>query len=179
MIKLIPERSANELLQVEKLLEKIFIAQNRLETKVYETLLSLLKNDESVDDERARILNNFSTCLSDTGQREDALKAALKAVEIYDKLAGKKPDAFEPVLAMSFGSKGAILSNGEDIPGAAESFFMGVVKLRRLFLAQPGPYARIMGNLCQGYITACEKLKIAPDMETLSEIIEVFKYLNQ
>ena len=55
-------------------------------------------------------LNNLGKMLSELGQREDALKATQEAVDIYRKLAEKRPDAFLPDLAMSLNNLGKMLS---------------------------------------------------------------------
>jgi hypothetical protein len=55
----------------------------------------------TADDDRARLLNNLSGQLSDSGDRAGALRAIQEATEIYRRLAQAQPAAFEPDLAGS------------------------------------------------------------------------------
>ncbi|MBW2742005.1 MAG: tetratricopeptide repeat protein [Deltaproteobacteria bacterium] len=56
--------------------------------------------------EKARILNNLSGHLSSAGDKNAAIAACLRAVEIYERLAGTNPEAFEPDLASSLNNLG-------------------------------------------------------------------------
>ena len=51
----------------------------------------------------AMSLNNLGMGFSDLGRREEALAAAHEALDIYQRLAQSRPDAFLPDLAMSLG----------------------------------------------------------------------------
>ena len=60
--------------------------------------------------EKARLLSNLGVWLGDLGRREEALRAAEEAVEIYRQLAQSRPDAFLPNLALSLNNLGTMLS---------------------------------------------------------------------
>ena len=76
-------------------------------------LLTWLGEKEQTEEnliKQARLLNNLGTRLSELGRREDALKAAQEAVDIYRRLAKDRPDAFLPYLAGSLNNLGIMLS---------------------------------------------------------------------
>ncbi|TAN44601.1 MAG: tetratricopeptide repeat protein, partial [Nitrospirae bacterium] len=54
--------------------------------------------------------NNLGNRYSELGRKEEALKAAEGAVEIYGGLAKKKPEVYEPYLAGSLNNLGSIYS---------------------------------------------------------------------
>ena len=56
----------------------------------------------------AASLNNQSGRLSELGRREDALTAIDEAVGVYRELAGARPDAFLPDLAMSLNNQSEV-----------------------------------------------------------------------
>ncbi|MBM4328263.1 MAG: tetratricopeptide repeat protein [Deltaproteobacteria bacterium] len=94
------------------------------------------RRDEHTRAEEARLLNNLGNMLSDLGRREEALKAAKEAVEIYRDLAKARPDAFLPDLAMSLNNLGGRLSNlgrrEEALEAAQEAteIYQGLAKAR-------------------------------------------------
>ena len=55
-------------------------------------------------------LNNLATRLSELGRREEALKAAEEAADLYRALAAARPEAFTPDLAMSLNNLATMLS---------------------------------------------------------------------
>ena len=65
--------------------------------KVWEAKLHVLPSDEQA--KRASLLNNYGVSLSALGRREEALKPAQEAAEIYRQLAQVNPQAFLPNLA--------------------------------------------------------------------------------
>jgi hypothetical protein len=64
---------------------------------VWRTLLTV----EPTNEKRARLLNNLSNGLSESGDRPGALQAIQEAVEIRRRLAEANPARYEPDLAMS------------------------------------------------------------------------------
>ena len=60
--------------------------------------------------QRAALLDSYATRLSRLGRREDALTAIDEAVGVYRELAGARPDAFLPDLAMSLNNQSGRLS---------------------------------------------------------------------
>jgi hypothetical protein len=95
-------------------------------------------------------------------------------LEIYERLAKRNPDAFEPDLAMSFGAMGAILMAAGKELDAADSFLMGINTLKRLFLGNQAPFAQLMIALLKDYINACKAAKIEPNEKALASILEKF-----
>ena len=82
----------------------------------------------------ASSLNDLATRLGELGQREEALKAAHEATDIYRLLADAQPDAFTPDLAVSLNNLANRLSElgqREDALTAARE----AVALRRMFTA--------------------------------------------
>ncbi len=80
-------------------------------------------NDPAAIANAARWVNNFANRLRYLGRREDALATAEEAVRHYRALAGARPDAFTPDLAMSLNNFAAMLSDlgrREDALAAAE-----------------------------------------------------------
>ena len=59
---------------------------------------------------KARHLSQACIARAEMGQREEALEAALEAVEIYRELARQRPDAFRPDLATSLSTVSSRLS---------------------------------------------------------------------
>ena len=55
-------------------------------------------------------LNNLANCLSDVGQRQEALAPAQEAADLYRELAAKAPDAYRPDLAMALNNLAIRLS---------------------------------------------------------------------
>jgi len=74
-----------------------------------------------------------------------------QAVDLYERLAQRNPDAFEPALATTCGATGAIYGRFEDPVEASAWFRRGVEVLRRLFLAMPRPFAPQMMELARDY----------------------------
>ena len=66
---------------------------------------------EPIRVERARVVNNFATELSQLGQRDESLAAARRAVSLYRELAVRNRDAFLPDVAMSLSNLANRLSD--------------------------------------------------------------------
>ncbi|MBI4774199.1 MAG: tetratricopeptide repeat protein [Deltaproteobacteria bacterium] len=97
----IDRRPLEELYAVENLVQKISVAHRRLLVKLYETMIEKISKKPSPASEQARILSNLGPGYGALGRREEALAAARRAVEIYEDLAKRNPDAFEHHLARS------------------------------------------------------------------------------
>ncbi|MEM6785773.1 MAG: tetratricopeptide repeat protein, partial [Bacteroidota bacterium] len=96
-------------------------------------------DDDDALSRLANALNTLGVRFSNLGRREDALHATEQAVALYQRLAQRNPDAFEPVLAMSLNNLGIRFSNlgrREDALQATEQ----AVSIRRR-LAQRNPDA--------------------------------------
>ena len=117
-------------------------------------------------------LNNLGIIYNGFGQREKALEASNRAVEIRERLAERNLDAFEPDLAMSLGALGAISRNAGSMHEATRAFHRGVRVLRRLFLVQPAAFGQLMGSLVSDYLGSCKAIDQEPDIELLRPIIE-------
>ncbi len=76
--------------------------------KAYQKELDLTPAEDSA--ERARLLNNLGSILSELGRRAEALQAAQEATDIYRQLAAANPQAFQPDMAMSLNNLGNRLS---------------------------------------------------------------------
>ena len=96
-------------------------------------------NPETAGESLAERLLRFSFRVSDVDDREEALSAIEEAVGIYRSLAGARPDAFEPDLAMSLNNLSgchAALGRREEALSAIEE----AVRIRRR-LAEARPDA--------------------------------------
>ncbi len=94
--------------------------------------------DEDQQNELARLANNLGNRYSDLGRREEALQAAIEAVEIYRKLSAERPDAFLPDLAMSLnnlGNRYSDLGRREEAFDAAEEAVRTFAPLDRCALS--------------------------------------------
>ncbi|HEU0087213.1 MAG TPA: tetratricopeptide repeat protein, partial [Pseudonocardiaceae bacterium] len=78
--------------------------------------------------------------LTNAGRREEALAATSKAVEVYRRLAGVNPGAFEPDLALALNNLGAMLSNLGRREEALEATSEAVEVYRRLAGVNPGAF---------------------------------------
>jgi hypothetical protein len=121
--------------------------------------------------------NNLGGCYSDLGQREEALGAADRAAEIYERLVRQNPDAFEPYLAMSLGTLGSIRQQ-ESPSRAVIAYKRGVETLRRLFLGDPRAFAGLMAVLVKRYMQACESSGEKPDAHLLAPIVQALEKLS-
>jgi tetratricopeptide (TPR) repeat protein len=124
----------------------------RLAIRIYETLAEqALLQGPAADEDRARLLNNLSNRLSDSGDRAGALRAIEEAVEIYRRLAQAQPAAFEPNLAASLNNLSGQLSDSGDRAGALRAIEEAVEIRRRLAQAQPAAFepnlAKSLNNL--------------------------------
>lgn len=103
---------------------------------VWRTLLHHITEDA----ERARILNNLSVVLSDSGDTARALAAIQEAVKIRRRLAEANPARFEPDLAMSLNNLSAYLSATGDTAGALAAIQEAVEVRRRLAEDNPARF---------------------------------------
>ena len=108
-------------------------------------LLTWLGSQEQTEEtltEQARLINNLGNRLRDLGSREESLKAAQEAAEIYRRLAKDRPDAFGPDLARSLGVLGTCLRGATRLRDAVEAFREGVQTLEPPFWPCPGRLRR-------------------------------------
>jgi len=92
------------------------------------------------DDTKARLENNLSVFLSETGDTPGALGAIREAVELYRRLAAASPARYEPDLAMSLNNLSNYLRETGDTPGALAAIREAVELRRRLAAASPARY---------------------------------------
>jgi len=104
------QRRADELPTIEALIPERSVALARIAVVQHERRLQAVPVAPGDDAERARILSILGSNYSALGRREDALRAAQRAAEIYERLAKQNPGAFEPHLAMSLNNQGAFYS---------------------------------------------------------------------
>ena len=113
--------------------------------EVWKTLLSVSR-DES---ERARLLNNLSSDLTEAGNREGALTAIRESVEIRRRLSSANPARYEPVLASSLNNLSGHLSKTGDREGALAAIREAVELYRRWSSAIPARYEpELASSLC-------------------------------
>ena len=130
--------------------------------------------------ERAAYVNNLSNRLSEVGDREGALEASRKAVEIYRGLAAGNPGAFNPDLAMSLNNLSGCLSEVGDREGALEAV-RGAVEIRRgLAAGNPGAFnpdlAGSLNNL-SGCLSEVGDREGA--LEVVREAVEIYRGLAE
>jgi hypothetical protein len=102
--------------------------------------------------ERARLLNNLSTNLSDAGRGPEALAAIQEAVEIYRRLAAANPARYEPDLARALGTMGLAFRLGNRHGDAARAFGEGADVARPHAMAQPhSPLTALLARLESNY----------------------------
>jgi tetratricopeptide (TPR) repeat protein len=105
--------------------------------------------------EKARILNNLSVHLSGVGDKNGAIAANLKAVEIYECLAATNPDAFEPDMAMSLNGLGDRYSELGKRKEALNACLRSVEIYERLAATNPDAFelhlASSLNSLGNGY----------------------------
>ena len=105
--------------------------------------------------EKARILNNLSVHLSGVGDRNGAIAASLKAVEIRERLAATNSEAFEPDLASSLNNLGNQYSALGKRDEALDAYLRAVEIYERLAATNPGTFepdlAMSLNNLGNRY----------------------------
>jgi tetratricopeptide (TPR) repeat protein len=101
------------------------------------TRLDRCGGDNDTTKERAWLLNNLSNRLANVGRREDALAAAEKAVDAYQRLTDARPDAFLPDLAMSLNTLARSLSSLGRPEDALAALERAVDAYQRLADARP------------------------------------------
>jgi len=103
---------------------------------VWRTLLHHITEDA----ERARILNNLSVVLSDSGDTVGALATIQEAVEIDRRLAKANSASFEAGLALDLNNLSICLSATDDTTGALVAIQEAVKIHRRLAEANPARF---------------------------------------
>jgi tetratricopeptide (TPR) repeat protein len=107
-------------------------------------------------------LNNVAAMLRQLGRREEALAAAQEAVTLRRALAGKRPEAFEPNLAMSLNNVATMLSDlgrREEALAAAQE---AVDVLAPHFQSSPQAFSQWMSIACANYVRRCRENGRAP-----------------
>jgi tetratricopeptide (TPR) repeat protein len=144
-------------------------------------ILAFLSTQEDAQEnriERARLLSNLGVRLSDLGCREEALAAGQRAVEIREKLAAARPDAFLPDLARSLGTLGTCLAADVRLRDAVAAFAEGMRALGPAFTRLPQAFAPLMAGLVSEYVTHVKELGESPDMELLAPILAKFEEIK-
>ena len=124
--------------EIDRLLPEQTVSLREVAVWSSQALLNALPADPTdmqIAAERARLLNNLGIGLSELGRREAALAAAEEAVRIRRVLAGERPDAFLPDLALSLNNLGNRLSElgrREAALAAAEE----AVRIRRVLAGE-------------------------------------------
>ncbi|MBI3246825.1 MAG: tetratricopeptide repeat protein [Deltaproteobacteria bacterium] len=126
----------------------------------------------------ASSLNNLANCLSDLGQREEALAAAREAVALYRQLAAARPDAFVPDLAMSLNNLANCLSDLGQREEALAAAREAVELLSPFFLALPPAFAQGMLTMVRDYLKYTEQLQREPNAALLIPILEKLNALQ-
>ncbi|MGH3711806.1 MAG: tetratricopeptide repeat protein, partial [Pseudonocardiaceae bacterium] len=93
------------------------------------------------------LLNNLGIWLSNLGRREEALGATVEAVEVYRRLAGVNPAAFEPDLARGLWSFARVRAAGQvELPGALDAADESVAIYARLVERLPQAFTGDLGG---------------------------------
>lgn len=110
LTSLIGRRPAGELTLIEALIPRQSVALARVAVALCETQLRTLPPTPGADEERARILTNLGVLYSALGRREEALRAAERAVEIREQLGAQNPDVTRSMTSRSGRTAGHQLS---------------------------------------------------------------------
>jgi tetratricopeptide (TPR) repeat protein len=108
---LLPDQSQETLYIIDQLMPQYSAALNLIRASVNEQLIKKIDRNPEKEIEIAVLYNNLGSLYSDLGRHEEALEPAKRAVEIYERLARKNPDAYENDLAMSLNNLGSLYSN--------------------------------------------------------------------
>jgi Tetratricopeptide repeat len=108
--EIVGRRPTDELALAARLVPQQTVSLASLAASLDEALLRAVKEGPNADRDRARVLSNLGVRYSALGRREEGLRAAERASEIYQRLATQNPDAFEPDLAMSLNNLGSFYS---------------------------------------------------------------------
>ena len=126
--------------QIEKNLPYPTTSLREVAAQVEEMLWRDLREHAADTVELARRSHSLSIRLAGVGQREAALKAIRKAVEIYRDLARTRPDAFRPRLASSLNNFSILLADVGRREEALEASREAVEIYRDLATAQPDAF---------------------------------------
>ncbi|MEL7272981.1 MAG: tetratricopeptide repeat protein, partial [Pseudomonadota bacterium] len=111
--------------------------------------------------------------LSDLGRREEALSAALRAVEIYEGLASDRPDAFLPNLAMGVSVMGDLLGEFERWDEAVSAQKRALETIVTPFRKFPAAHFGLAMQIGLDYMLACQKAGTEPDAGIFTEVVEI------
>ena len=125
-------------------------------------------------------LNNLANMLSDLGPAGGgAGRGAGGGRHPPRNWPAARPDAFLPDLAVSCGTRGAVLIGMGRQSEAAASFAQGIRALTPLFQKTPTAFAELMNKLCANYLQAMQQAKADPDTVLLAPVQEVFEKLKK
>ena len=127
--------------------------------------------DEAELDWRAMSLNNLAVRLGDLGRREAALAAAEEAVAIRRELAGARPDAFRPNLAVSLAVAANCLEAQDRLVDALTADHEAIETLSEAFLAMPEAFAHWMVPMVEQYLNRCQAQGSEADAELLERLL--------
>ena len=136
-------------------------------------------NPEIFKPDLAMSLNNLGNRYSELGKREEALEACKRAVEIRERLADANPETFEPDLAMSYGALGNTYRIFDEHIESVAVFKNAILTLKRLFLLNPEAFGSLMIALVRYYRETSEKIEVTPDVQFLSEILEILQEIKR
>ena len=119
----------------------------------------------------ATSLTNTSVNYSHFGRREEALAASEEAVGIYLTLAGDRPDAFVPALAVSTWVRGDVLRALDRRDEAISDYSEALRLLRGPFLAMPQAHAERIAKFVRDYVSLAAELSREPDADLLGPIV--------
>ena len=123
----------------------------------------------------AKALNNLGNKYINVGQIEIAIDSAKEAISIYNDLAAKQPETILPERAFSYSGLGHCLSAGGDYEASLGAFNQAIKLLVPQIISLPSIYSQAMHALVEGYLGACDKLNIPPDMSIIDPIIAKIK----
>jgi tetratricopeptide (TPR) repeat protein len=148
-----------------------------LRLKLFRKMLERHQASDAV--ERARALNNLSTCESAIGDRAGALRSIREAVEIYRVLHGANPDAIAPDLAMSLNNLSNRQSAVGDRAGALRSIREAVEIYRGLHGANPDAFASDLA-MSLNNLSNCESAvgDRAGSLRSIREAVEIRRGLH-
>ncbi|MGH3943309.1 MAG: hypothetical protein ACRDTG_32730 [Pseudonocardiaceae bacterium] len=107
--------------------------------------------------ERARLSAHLGIRLSNVGRREEPLEATTEAVEVYRRLAGANPAAFEPDLAGGLWSFAWVRAAGQvELPEALDTADESVAIYARLVERLPQAFT---GDLRGALVTLADVFK--------------------
>ena len=129
-------------------------------------------NPKAFEPNLAIILNNLSADYDSLGQQKEALEAAIRSSEIYERLARQDPAAFEHYSAISLREVGRLYRSAS--PAKTVDYFRRSVEaLRPSLTRDPTGFGMQMVPFLKDYLEACESVGQDTDSTLLDPIFEV------